>query len=356
MYKTISNLWKLPTLGMLLTGSALADPPPAPKGYKWVVNEDFTDEFQGDSLDTEKWHDHHPRWRGRPPAKFMPENVSVKDGMLHLTNGTLDEPIEVRGQKFTLGGAAVVSRKTEAYFGYYECRLKASNISMSSTFWMSNPGQHYPGIGKVSQELDILETVGGSKRNDKFARYMNSNTHVWHQGTSKGRAHGNKAQLPTKSDEDFYIYGCWWEDATKCHFYLNDKHVGTVEFDTTLTEEAFRHPMHINMVTETYDWEDPPTPEEINDPSRNTTYIDWVRSYVLVPSDGSLADWQLEKLKEELREWKSANGKSTTKARLIKAKHGYAYLLKKDGKEIRVPIKLLSKEDQVLLKKVMKSN
>lgn len=215
----------------------------------------------------------------------MPANVSVKDGMLHLTNGTLDEPINVRNQQYTLGGAAVVSKKTEAYFGYYECRLRASNISMSSTFWMSNSGRSYPGVdGKVSQELDILETVGGSKRNDKFAQYMNSNTHVWNGGDSDQI--GNKAKLPTKSNEAFYVYGCWWEDASKCHFYLNNTHVGTVEFDTTLTEEPFRHPMHINMVTETYDWEDPPTPEEINDPSRNTTYIDWVRSYVLVPSDG----------------------------------------------------------------------
>ncbi|QBG46631.1 beta-porphyranase B [Verrucomicrobia bacterium S94] len=325
-----------------------------PKGFMWVVNEDFTDEFNGDSLDREKWYDHHPRWRGRPPARFMPENVSVKDGMLQLTNGTLDEPITERRQTFTLGGAAVVSRKTEAYFGYYECRLRASSISMSSTFWMSNSGQHYPGVGRIAQELDILETVGGSKRNDKFAHYMNSNTHVWHGGESRNV--GNKARLPTKSDEDFYIYGCWWENASKCHFYLNNEHVGTVEFDTSLVDEPFRHPMHINMVTETYDWETPPTPEEVNDPERNTTYIDWVRAYVLVPTDGSLADWQLKKLREHPREWKSANGKSATIARLVKAKHGYAYLEKKGGKEIRVPIKLLCKEDRELLEKVMASN
>ncbi|MDF7825171.1 family 16 glycosylhydrolase [Pontiellaceae bacterium B12227] len=333
---------------------AWADPPPAPKGFNWQVNPDYTDEFNGNQLDGDKWHDHHPRWRGRPPARFMKENVSVGGGNLRLTNGTLDEPIKERGQEFTLGGAAVVSKKIEAFYGYYECRLKASNISMSSTFWMSNRGHHYPGIGNISQELDILETVGGSKRNVKFASYMNSNTHVWHGGDSTHI--GNKAKLPGESHEDYNIYGCWWEDANTVHFYLNNKHVGTVEVDTSLIPHPFEHPMHINMVTETYDWETPPTPEEINDTSRNTTLIDWVRSYTLVPSDGSLADWQLKRLREELREWKAANGKSSTKARLVKAKHGYAYLEKKGGKEIRIPIKLLCKEDRELLDKVMKSN
>ena len=256
-------------------------PPMPTEGYKWVIQEDYTDEFNGDRLNSKKWHDHHPRWRGRPPARFMPENVSVKDGMLWLTNGMLEQPIIEKGHTFTIGGAAVVSKQTGAHYGYYECRLKASSISMSSTFWMSNSGQHYPKIGKVSQELDILETVGGAKRNPSFAKYMHSNTHVWHNGSSY--ASGNKAQLNGKSDEAFNIYGCWWEDANTVHFYLNDALVASVKVDTTLLPRPFAFPMHINMVTETYNWEQPPTAEELNDKDRNTTKIDWVRSYYLKP-------------------------------------------------------------------------
>lgn len=271
-------------LCLLITCLALpvqAGPPPAPEGFEWVANPDYTDEFDGRSLDTDKWHDHHPRWRGRPPAKFMPGNVSVRGGHLRLTNGMLDQP----DGEFTIGGAAVVSKKTEARFGYYECRLKASSISMSSTFWMSNGGHHYPGIGRISQELDILETVGGPKRNPSFAAHMNSNTHVWHNGES--RSAGSKARLPTRSNEDFHTYGAWWVDANTVHFYLNNTHVGTVEVDTSLIPRPFEHPMHINMVTETYNWETPPAPDEVNDPARNTTLIDWVRAYTLEPSGGA---------------------------------------------------------------------
>lgn len=331
--------------------TARAVPPKAPKGYQWVANPDYTDEFNGNQLDGNKWYDHHPRWRGRPPAKFMRENVSVGGGHLRLTNGMLDEP---QGP-FTIGGAAVVSRKVGALYGYYECRLKASDISMSSTFWMSNSGHHYPGIGRVSQELDILETVGGAKNNPDYARRMNSNTHVWHNGSSNGRSAGNKAELPGEAHEDFNVYGCWWENANTVHFYLNDRLVGTVQINTSLIPHPFEHPMHINMVTETYDWETPPTPDEVNDKSRNTTLIDWVRAYTLEPTNGTLAEWKLDKVRNDYRQWTSADGKSTTEALLIKARFNYVELEKKNGKTIKVPLRLLCKEDQELIRQLLKS-
>jgi len=45
--------------------------------------------------------------------------------------------------------------------------------------------------------------------------------------------------------------------------------------------------MHVNLVVEPYDWETPPTPEELADNHRNTTYYDWVRPYVLVRDDAT---------------------------------------------------------------------
>jgi beta-glucanase (GH16 family) len=339
----------LPILLSCLIHGVPAEPPPAPKGFKWEVNPDYSDEFEGTELDLQKWHDHHPRWRGRPPARFMKENVSVKEGHLRLTNRMLDQP----HGPFNIGGAAVVSRKTDAHYGYYECRLKASGISMSSTFWMSNPGHHYPGIGRISQELDILETVGGAKRNPSYAHYMNSNTHVWHNGSS--RKAGNKARLPGRADEDFNVYGAWWVDANRVRFYLNDEFVGEVEFDTSLIPHPFEHPMHINMVTETYDWETPPTPEEVNDTDRNTTRIDWVRAYTLEPDDGSLSDRKLEKVYNEYREWNAANGQSSTTAKLVRAGFNHVILEKEDGQTVRVPTKQLCATDRDLVRQVLKS-
>jgi len=265
-------------LTILISASTYSAPPKPPSGFEWKLNPDYSDEFNGFKLDRKKWHDHHPRWEGRSPARFMPENVSVRKGCLRLQNKMLSKPIHSGRSNFTIGGAAVVSKKTTAHYGYYECRLKASSTTMSSTFWLSGPSHYFPGIGKVSQELDILETIGKPKNNPSFATHMNSNTHVWHNRES--RSAGNKAPLPTSSDEAFYTYGAWWVDANTVHFYLNDEPVGTVQFDTSLLDAPFQYPMHLNMVTETYNWEEPPTPEELE--GENTiTLIDWVRAYTL---------------------------------------------------------------------------
>ena len=117
-------------LSLLASSSSIGGPPPPPEGYVWVRDGRFSDEFDGDKLDTNKWFDHHPYWEGRPPAKFMPYTVSVKDGMMQIKNGILNAP----GGKFTIACGAVVSKSVEAHYGYYEVRMKASRISMSSIF------------------------------------------------------------------------------------------------------------------------------------------------------------------------------------------------------------------------------
>lgn len=266
--------------GILLSGltlNAAASPPKPPEGFQWQLNPAFSDEFDGATLDTGKWHDHHPRWRGRPPAKFVPEAVSVKDGRMQIRNRMLDKP----DGRFTIGGGAVVSKSQDALYGYYECRMKASSISMSSTFWMSNRGKKTKN-GRLALELDIQETVGGPKRARKKDRTMSFNTHVWLDG--KSHAKGGHADVSPPTNEAFHTYGAWWVDAMTIHFYCDDKHVGTIRPDTRFSSTPFDQPMHLNMVTETYDWETPPTPEEVNNPKINTTYYDWVRAYTLVPA------------------------------------------------------------------------
>lgn len=58
--------------------------PPAPSGMMWQRINSLSDEFNGDSLDPNKWINYHPYWNGRPPSKFKQENVSVGGGNLQL--------------------------------------------------------------------------------------------------------------------------------------------------------------------------------------------------------------------------------------------------------------------------------
>ncbi|GAB6164062.1 hypothetical protein JCM19992_00620 [Thermostilla marina] len=277
-------MWVIVT-GMIvgLTNSqAPADPPPAPEGYKWVRNEAFWDDFEGDRLDETKWYDHHPRWKGRPPAKFVPEAVSVQDGCLVIRNRMLDEP----DGPYTIGGGAVVSKSDQAHYGYYEVRMKASKVSMSSTFWFSNKPVR-EGDRKTAQELDVQETVGAPKRSKNRHMGMFSNTHhwVWEKGEKFDEAVGDHAPLPSPAGEEFHVYGVWWVDPNTIHFYLNGKYVYTIHPSTKFDETPFDRPMWLNLVTETYNWETPPTPDELADDSRNATYYDYVHAWKLVPAE-----------------------------------------------------------------------
>ena len=71
---------------------SFADPPIPPKGYRWILNEQFSDEFNGNQLDYSKWNDTFGDWEGRPPALFISEAISVKDGTLQIKSGILEKP------------------------------------------------------------------------------------------------------------------------------------------------------------------------------------------------------------------------------------------------------------------------
>ncbi len=287
----------------------IANLPAAPEGYKWVVNEDFSDEFEGKNLDSSKWYDKSPYWtNGRPPAQFKAENVSVEDGKLRIRN-TILSPTEGNdgkpGDKYSLAGGAVASVKQNAHYGYYEARMKASLTTMSSTFWLTNKGEVVEETDengdtykvRISQELDIIETMGmvrtltnGEKSwNYNFNKRMNSNTHYWRRihGGKSGSLNAPKVDVACEetdpSAEDYHTYGCWWVDAKTVKFYYDGKYMFTIHPNTTYTETPFDQPMFMHLVTETYDWEPGvPTAEDLKDPVLSSTYYDWVRSYKLV--------------------------------------------------------------------------
>lgn len=272
-------------LACLCTSFLALAQPPAPKGYKWVKNDAFSDEFNGDRFDTSKWHARSPYWKhGRPPATFRAENVSVKDGCLQIKDVVLQEPDTV----YRFAGGAVASISQEALYGYYEARMKASGVSMSSTFWLKTPRQVI-GCDTVQQELDIVEdiveAIGGAKRFAAFKYSMKSNAHIFRtdcKGERTVKSTPGETKLVAAVDSQFHVFGCWWKDANTLDFYYNGKYAFTIHPDTSFSQTPFAHPMYMHLVTETYNWETPPTPEELADASKNVTYYDWVRSYKLV--------------------------------------------------------------------------
>ena len=276
--------------------------PKPPAGFKWTVNPDFTDEFEGHQLNAEKWHDKSPYWtNGRPPATFKAYNVSVENGCLRIKNNRLN-PTEGNdgkpGTKYSYAGGAVASKSEQAWYGYYEVCMKASSTPMSSTFWLKNPSntiKYVDETGKLitehhRQELDIIETIGTPTRFPNWNKQFNANTHYGLRVAGGGSppnlsVSGPKDQRAATdpSAEDFHTYGLWWVDANTMHFYYDGKFMFTIHPGTKYNPQPFARPMYMHMVTETYRWEPSlPTDDMLNDETKNSTHYDWVRSYVLV--------------------------------------------------------------------------
>ena len=291
----------------LLAYTATFAGPPEPKvGFRWVLNKQYSDEFNGTSLDRSKWNNTFRQWKGRRPARFAPSAVSVKNGTMQIKNTLSKNPAD----GYTIDGGAVQSKEATAHFGYYECRFRASRISMSTTFWMSNGkkpvnfvtkksnGQNCP-KDRFSQELDIVESIGGVFNGGKsFRENMNFNTHYRYIDCNGGRekfySRGNNAvegngqksnsKLSSESWEEFHTYGAYWKNANEVDFYADNKQIGTVRPSTEVVDKPFPDPMQINMVTETYNWAKPyPSPQQLANNNINTSYYDWIRAYELVP-------------------------------------------------------------------------
>lgn len=115
---------------IMTTSLSFAQTPEPPTGFFWSKQENLSDDFDNQTtLNTTKWYSRLPNWAGRKPAEFLPENVTVKDGLMRITNGVHPAPHD----GYTMAGGGIETKATVKY-GYMECRLKASKVRMSSTF------------------------------------------------------------------------------------------------------------------------------------------------------------------------------------------------------------------------------
>ncbi len=318
------------------TTSEISSIPQPTLGKRWVLQELWSDEFNGTELDGTKWLPFHKNWNGREPGRFLERNVSVGSGYLQLKGSTLtNEEKSTYGESWTMGCAAVSSvnpvfsydvNDTEQ-FGYFECRYKANKTTLSSTFWMSSYGNTtsdvsngggglggqpmsgnqpssllytdgttsaYGGSGTFRQEIDICECIGrvdddNSAGSIRMSAGMNSNTHMFYTTTNNDviNVDISEAQQVCDTSGEFNTYGCWWHDKSAATFYLNNNDGLYREFKSSENNATFYMPTpmnSINLVVETYttSWIAPPSDSELEDTSVNTTYYDWVRSYKLI--------------------------------------------------------------------------
>ncbi|MBQ9874315.1 MAG: family 16 glycosylhydrolase [Thermoguttaceae bacterium] len=270
-----------------LASSAVAqETPECPLGDGYEFVPELSDEFNSDSLDSSKWWDFNPAWRGRKPALFSRRNVEVSDGALRLT-ASLMKPEEVDVENAARGydkyWKAIVKSKTKGCYGYYEARCKSMRACVCNAFWLYDPFSDRPDIkyveGEFSEEIDILEYCG--KPNDKgFERVYYATIHRYATPYLESIVNKKKFKTPNyaykeKMDFDFgadyHTFGlAWTPDALR--WYVDGREVFAREND------FFRRPLHIMLDCEIMsDWFGEPNPEDL--PA--TFSIDYVRVWRL---------------------------------------------------------------------------
>jgi len=186
------------------THPSVALPPP---GYRLV----WSDEFTGDSLDTNKWvfRTDSKHWSTQLSA-----NVSVRDGNLILAAKKEDS-----GDKHYTG-AGIISKPTFEY-GYYESRFKVPpGAGWHTSFWMmKHDGSGGTNPKASAQELDVCE-------NDSVnLKQYGANIHKWNPAPHV--AMGNKTVPTPDLAAEFHTFGCEFTPET-VKYYFEGKLVDTV--------------------------------------------------------------------------------------------------------------------------------
>ena len=216
------------------TGASAAPQSGVPNGYKLA----FSDEFDGNSLNTTKWGYQYgcfdPAQRSQAQYTDSPENVSVHDGYLSLTARYSPMKTKWDGSQvprtckhgdttyeapFTSGMITTKTKDGKVLYaapgtGFYaEARIKLPSARSSwSAFWGTGTKGGWPGNG----EIDIFESKGYDPN------FLMSNIHVPRAGNPKktqqhqGAMHGDTATSQT----EWHTYGML-KTADAIEFYFD---------------------------------------------------------------------------------------------------------------------------------------
>jgi len=298
-------------------GFVLADPPEAPAGKVWVLNQEMSDEFDKNSPDIEKWSvfDKGDSW-GRTAAFDKRVQEAVKDAESDNYYLSMNPMWYYEDERFPRGngldyyfsGGGIKTHKSQTY-GYFEVRIKPSDFPMGSGVFMNSVGTT-PGTcnEKYSTELDIIENMGYTGPfNEHGDGSFNNFQHVNSHAKPFSDASGSCQKLPYESTNSgvsakqlteplgFNTVGMWWKDKNTAEFYNNDSYFGTIT-----PRRDFYLPMPLILTMETYGWGSDeknatnPKPlewmfeDEFRTKEQRAVVYDWVRVWNLIDIDAAL--------------------------------------------------------------------
>ena len=190
----------------------------------WQKYDPMCDEFNGETLDTNKWVLGIIGWQGRQPAWFDPANVTVSGGQLRLTMRKQAVPHYLADQGYHDYGSAALHTRARSSYGYYEVKARPMHSGGSSSFWFTNEDPNTdPGWGT---EIDVFELCGLNPQHDRRC-YMT--VHVWQTPQEKRHwAVGTYWEAATPLAEAFHVFGFEW-NRKELRWYLDGVLVHTVQ-------------------------------------------------------------------------------------------------------------------------------
>jgi beta-glucanase (GH16 family) len=211
-----------------------------PNAKNWKLLKKYSDEFNSDHLNENKWYPNNPKWKGRPPTYFHKSNVSQKNGELVIkVNQHGDEKLP---KEFT-HSTGFIKSKTKFLYGYFEAEAKLMDAPWVSGFWMTNVDKDW------WTEIDICENAPGVENN---RHDLNSNIHVFkspkeHGDVKKHFSRTKKYFFPEELQKDYHVWGLEWTKEY-IRFYI----------DGILFREAknthWHQPLEVNFNCESNKW------------------------------------------------------------------------------------------------------
>ena len=298
------------TVGVVagVTGGLFAADPVCPVDPKLRFAPELSDEFDGVQLDSAKWLDWNPSFRGRtsfggrvvaPGNGFMfcRDNVAVKDGMLRLTARPMREDEKTPEnllQGFDAWALSIVKSKNKGCYGYYEIRAKTMSACFCNAYWLYDPHSDDPDRkfthGDISEEIDVFE-VGGWKGHDILTKYdsgmLCGTIHGYNTPYLEGivnrtnrnpKDHGKvRVQQPFRMCDAFHTYGMMWTP-TQLVWYVDGKKQDDRHND------YLHRPLHITFDCEMMRFRGIPDPKDLPDEYQ----IDYVRVWRFDPGNTAL--------------------------------------------------------------------
>ena len=209
----------------------------------------LTNEFL-DGLKLHEWDDHDPKWTGRFPSWFEPNNLSVtNDQMLKMTcrmRNDSDTPPEVHEdykEKFTgeyTHAACAYKSKTLVKYGFFETKSKTISGGWWNSFWL------YRDVPEWWTEIDIYEIVGSED-------YRFSTAHRFRElpdyipNLELGHHKKQKEFFKVTDVMEWHVYAVDWSEET-ISWYVDGDLVFT-------TPNVYWHqPIHLMFDTEVHSW------------------------------------------------------------------------------------------------------